>query len=113
LPFPVHTKNLGGEIKQVAHFVPSNFYKFETHEMTNFNIPPPSNQYTGNLTASQVFFQGKRRAHQVDYRLIRRKLIPTGVAWLKKWEVTDLKSADSGFKIRRVRKRRVLLINVQ
>jgi hypothetical protein len=41
--------------------VPSNFYKFEKHEMTNFNIPPPSNQYRGNLTASQGFFQGKKK----------------------------------------------------
>jgi hypothetical protein len=58
--------------------------------MTNFNIPPPANQYTGNLTASQGFFKGKRRAHQANYILIWLKLILA-----EKWEITDLKALFS------------------
>jgi hypothetical protein len=62
LPFPVSTKNLGGEIKQVAHFVPVNFYKFETHKMANFNIPPPDQTNIQEISPPvKFFFQGKKK----------------------------------------------------
>ncbi|MGH7598555.1 MAG: hypothetical protein ACREOI_19540 [bacterium] len=70
------TKNLGGEIKQIAHFMPSNFYKFEKHEMTTFNIPPPGQTNIQEISPPvKFFFKEKIRARQADYSLIWLKLL--------------------------------------